>query len=163
MRTLGSKSHKAGVAALELALVAPIFVVLLLGISDLSMAFHQQLQMSSAVAAGAQYAFARGQVGDTGSTLTTEVNSFVNAISPFSLTVTSIYNNHNNSATNCYCVSGTAPTYSSTMSCGATCTDGSTAGKFVSISGQFTYAPMFSPDSALFPKPFTQTVTVRLQ
>jgi Flp pilus assembly protein TadG len=144
--------------------VAPLFVALLLGVSDLTMAFHRQLQLSSALAAGAQYAFVHGQT-ETGSTLTTDVTNFVNAISPFTLTtVTSNYNN-GLSTTSCYCVSGTTPTYSDTMTCGATCTDGSgsTAGKFVSISGKFTYTPLFSLDSAFFANPFTQTVTVRLQ
>ncbi len=164
MATRGGGRRNAGVAAVELALVTPVFTMLLIGVADFSMAYHRLMQLSSALAAGAQYAFTKGQT-DSGSTLTTEVKTFVNAVTAVSLSsVTATYNN-GLSATSCYCVSGSGPTYSAAMTCGAACTDGSgsTAGKFISISGSFSYTALFSLDQVFFTNAFQQTVTVRLQ
>jgi Flp pilus assembly protein TadG len=164
VRNAGIRRGKAGVAALELALVAPVFTTLLVGVADFSMAYHQQLQLAAAVSAGALYAFAQGQT-ESGTTLTTDVKNFVTAVSAVSLTSVTVKYNNGLVATSCYCVHASPPTYSAAMTCGATCTDGSgsTAGKFVSISAKITYTAKFPPDQAFFPNPFTRRVTVRLQ
>ena len=164
MRNAGIRRGKAGVAALELALVAPVFTTLLVGVADFSLAYHQQLQLSAAVSAGALYAFTQGQ-SVSGSTLTTDVKNFVNAVSAVSLTSVTVKYNNGLVAANCYCVHGATPTYSGALACGAACVDGSgsTAGKFVSISAVITYTAKFPPDQAFFPNPFTRSVTVRLQ
>jgi Flp pilus assembly protein TadG len=152
--------------AVEMALVAPVLGMLLVAIADFSLAYHRVMQMSAALAAGAQYAFTKGQ-SESGSVLISDVQTFVNTVSAVSLTsVTAKYNNSpdDTNVTSCYCVDGTTPTYTVTP-CSATCTDGSgsTAGKFVSVSGTFSYTAVFPFDRAFFTTPFTQTVTVRLQ
>jgi len=164
MRTLANKRRKAGVMAVEFALAAPVFTLLLVVVADLSMAYHRLMQLSSTLAAGAQYAFAQGQT-ESGSTLTTDVSAFVSAVTPITLASVTVKYNNSLSATSCYCVNGSPPTYSSAMTCGATCTDGSgsTAGKFVSIAGSFNYTAVFPGDQVFFSNPYTQTVTVRLQ
>ncbi len=158
---LAGKSGRAGIAALEFGLIVPLLIVMILGIADFSMVYHGQLQLSSALASGAQYAFARGQT-ETGTTLTTDVTGFVGSVSPIALsTVSATYNNGADS-TQCFCISGSPATYAS-ATCGAACADGSTAGKYVSITGAFTYSPMFLPATIFLGGTYAQTVTVRLQ
>jgi Flp pilus assembly protein TadG len=159
-----TRSCRSGVASLELGLVTPVLTMFLTGVVDLSMMFHQELQLSSVLAAGAEYAFTQGQI-DSGSTLTTEVTNFVQALSPLTLTsLTTSYNNGLNPSSS-YCVVGSPATYSGPYASGSACPDGSgsTAGKFVTISASFTYAAMFKAEQTFFPKPFTQSVIVRLQ
>jgi Flp pilus assembly protein TadG len=161
---LARRFDNAGVAAVEFALLAPFLFALCAGLADFGFAYHYQLQLSSALAAAAQYAFTKGQT-ESGATLTSDVTGFVNNISPITLTsVTATYNN-GLAASSCYCVDGSPPVYTGPLTCGAACTDtsGSTAGKYVSISGSFTYSPIFPLDQAFFGSPFTQTVTARLQ
>lgn len=156
-------AENAGVAALELALILPFLAALAVGVADFSFAYHKQLQLTSTLAAAAEYAFTKGQ-SETGSTLTTDVTNFINAISPFTLTTAqTVYNNGDNSATNCYCVSGNPAAYTGPTTCGSTCADSSTAGKFVAMTGGFTYTPLFVADAVFFRNAISQTVTVRLQ
>ncbi len=164
MAHLGGGSGRAGVAALEFALLVPVLAALFLGVADFSTAYHYQMQLSSALAAGAQYAFTKGQ-GESGTALTTDVTNFITSVSAVHLSsVTASYNN-GQSATSCYCVSGSPAVYTGPLTCGTACTDGSgsTAGKYVSISGGFSYTAMFSVDQVFFANPLVQTVTVRLQ
>lgn len=151
----------AGAAAVELALVLPFYVVLLLGIADFGLAYHNELQLSAALAAGAHYAFRQGQT-ESGSTLTDDVTTFVSAISPVRLTSVMASYNNGLTVTNCYCVSGTAPVYAATT-CGATCADGSTSGRFIAITASFTYTAMAVANRVFFASPLSQSVTVRLQ
>ncbi len=152
---------------MEFGLLVPVLVVVFLGIADFSLAYHDQLQLSSALASGAQYGFAQGQT-ETGTTLTSDVTGFINKVSPIPLSsVTASYNN-GLTGTTCYCVSGSPAAYTASASCGATCTDGSgnvlgTSGNYLSITGSFTYAPMFILQTVIFGTSYSQTVTVRLK
>jgi Flp pilus assembly protein TadG len=158
------KSCNAGVAALELALIAPFLLVLLVGIADFSIVYHQDLQLASTLAAGAEYAFNKGQ-NDTGSTLTSEVTSFMNNVSGVPLSTLSVNYHGGTGTTSCYCVNGATPSYTGPVTCGSVCTDGSgsTAGMFVSITAGFSYTALFTVDQVFFSNPITQTVTVRLK
>jgi Flp pilus assembly protein TadG len=154
---------RSGVAALELALLLPVMIALFVGITDFSFAYHQQMQLAATLGAAAEYAFTQGQ-NETGDALTSDVTSFVNKISPFALsTVAASYNNGDSSATSCYCQSGSPATYTGPVTCGSACSDGSTAGKFVALTGSFSYTPIFIADAVFFSAPMAQTVTVRLQ
>ena len=163
--SLAGPRGRRGVAALELALILPVLVPLLLGVADFSMAYHRQLQLSATLAAGAEYAFSKGQ-NEVGTSLDNDVTTFVNAVTPVTLKALSVtYNNGDSSTTNCYCVDGATPAYTGPVTCGAACSDGSgsTAGKYLAISGTVSYSPLFSVDSVIFPTSFTQNVMVRLQ
>jgi len=161
VRRLARRSGTAAVASIEFGLMLPPFATLFLGIADFSFAYHDQMQLSSAMAASAQYAFTQGQT-ETGSTLTSDVQNFAIAVSAVPLTTSTVTVSYNNGLSGaCYCVSSSG-TYTSTT-CGATCGDGSTSGKFLSISANFTYSPMFTPDKVFFGNPISQSVTVRLQ
>ena len=151
-----------GVASVELALMAPVLLVFVTGITDLSMIFHKQLQLSAALTSGAEYGFTQGQ-SEHGSALSADVINFVQTLSGNTLSsVTATYNN-GLVAADYYCVSGSPAVYSGPYAAGAACADGSTAGKFLSITGTFTYTAMFKADAAFFANSFSQTVFVRLQ
>lgn len=151
-----------GVAALELGLVSPILITMLVGVSDFSIVYHKQLQLSSALLAGSEYAQNKGQ-SETGTTLSNDVANFVQTISNVTLSSVTSSVNGGLIATDYYCVSGNPATYTGPYSNGALCTDGSTAGQFISISGSYTYTPIFRANRAFLPGTFTQSVIIRLQ
>ena len=156
------KRARAGVASIELALVAPVLLLFFTGITDLSMIFHKQLQLSSALTSGAEYGFTQGQ-SESGSALTADVIGFIQTLAGNTLSsVTATYNNGLVAADD-YCVSGSPAVYTGPYAAGTACADGSTAGKFLSITGTFTYAAMFNADKAFFANSFSQTVVVRVQ
>jgi Flp pilus assembly protein TadG len=153
---------RAGVASVELALLAPVLLLFVTSLTDLSMIFHKQLQLSSALTSGAEYGFTQGQ-SESGAALTADVINFVQTLSGGTLSsVTATYNN-GLVATDYYCVSGLPAVYTGPYAAGTACADGSIAGKFLSITGTFTYTAMFKADKAFFGNSFSQTVVVRLQ
>ena len=153
-----------GTAAMELALVAPVLLTFCICVADFSFVYHNQLQLSAALAAGAQFAFSAGQT-ESGATLPADVVNFVQAVSPVPLSSTSASYNNGLSATSSYCVKGYPAVFTGPFASGTACTDGSgsTAGRYVSISASFTYTAVFQPDQIFFSRPITQTVLTRLQ
>jgi Flp pilus assembly protein TadG len=159
---LGRRPPDAGVAAMELGMVAPVLVALCMGIWDFGRVYMAQLQLSTALASGTEFAFAQGQSA-SGTALTTAVQSFVQTVSPVSLSTIAVSYNNGLGASNYYCVSGAPATYTLATSSTTACADGSMPGKFVSISGSFTFSPLFAPDQFLLPSTVTQSVVVRVQ
>ena len=162
MACLGGGSRNGGVAALEFGLLLPVLAVLFVGIVDFSMVYHDELQLASALAAGAQYAFAKGQT-ESGAALTADVSGFVTGISAIPLVSVGASYNNGGDAGGCYCVTGAQAAYTGPVACGGACADGSTAGKYVTLSAGFDYTPMFAADQVFFTNPLMQSVTVRLQ
>ncbi len=160
----GLRACRDGVASLEMALVTPVLIMFAVALADCSMVYHKQLQLSSALSAAAEYAFTLGQ-SESGTTLTSAVSSFLQTISPVSLSSVTVTYNGGLIASDYYCVTGSPPVFSGPFAAGAACTDGSgsTAGRYISITGNFTYTPIFKADSGMFPNPISQTVMVRLQ
>jgi Flp pilus assembly protein TadG len=162
MRRLNRHLGRAGVAALEMGLVSPVLIALAAGISDCSLAFHKKLQLSSAILAGAEYAFNKGQ-SETGTTLQTDVTTFITAASPVTLSAVSATYYGGASSTSYYCVSKTG-VITGSYTQGAACTDGSgsVAGQYILLSGSVSYTAVFPTDKAFMPNTFTQSVFVRL-
>ena len=144
---------ESGVALIEFALLAPVLALLCVGAIDFGLAFASQLQLAAAVGEGAQYAFLTGS-GVQASAVQVVVQK---ATALPAVTASVSYN-----STSCSCPTGTPPALSS-QTCGVACPDGSMPGKFLSISAQYTYAPIF-PSYALIANPdLHETVTVRVQ
>lgn len=158
------RQARRGIAAVEFALLAPVLILLVLGIADLGLLIHERAQLSQVLTAGAQYAFRQGQT-ESGSTLTADVTSFIGTLSPVTLSSLSATYNGGLESGSCYCVYGSSPVYTGPLTCGATCTDssGSTAGKFVAITAEISPTPLFSLDAYFMPDTLSATVTVRLQ
>jgi Flp pilus assembly protein TadG len=153
---------RSGTAAIELGIIAPVLVALSAGISDFSLVYHKELQLSSTLSSAGEYAFNKGQ-SETGSTLTTDVTTFVTTITPTPLSALTITYYGGTTATSYYCVSTTGA-LTANYTKGEACTDGSgsVAGQFITISGSFAYSAVFPVDSAWLPKTYTQAVIVRL-
>ena len=142
-----------GVALIEFALLAPVLALLCVGAIDFGLAFAAQLQLAAAVDTGAQYAFLTGT-----NVQASAVQTVVQKATSLSAVTASIAYN----AATCYCPSGSPPTLS-VQTCGTPCADGSEPGKFLNISANYTYTPIF-PTYALIANPtLTQAATVRLQ
>jgi Flp pilus assembly protein TadG len=168
-RTLGVwafANDRSGVAAVEFALVTPIFCLLLAGIVDLGGALYTKFKLDSAVTAGANFAQvnASNVSSANGQTLANNIATIVETSEGSgwaddgvvvnagpAATVSSGTSNASGTASNadaCYCPSGTPGsfTWGSSTTCGAACPGVNTgyAGKFVTITASHAYTPIFS-------------------
>jgi Flp pilus assembly protein TadG len=156
--------QRRGTAAVELALLSPLLLLLLAGIIDFARAYDQEIELSSAVAAAAQYALINatsinsGNAASLAATLGGIVaNSNGAAWAGATVTVnngaTSAVSNGASSssgtaayANSCWCPSGGsgAWTWGVAAKCGSACAGGTLAGKFVTISGTRAFSPIFA-------------------
>ena len=120
-----------GVSAVEFGLAAPVFLAALSPVIDLGLAFSQQIRINQAVEAGAQYAAVNQY--NSGTWATNVQNAVTNATT---LTVSPTVGSET-----CGCPNSTNTAISNVGSppCSQTCTDGTTAGYYVTISAQATY------------------------
>jgi len=155
-----------GVAAVEFALLTPVFCLLLAGIVDLGGALYTKFKLDSAVTAGANYAqINAGNVSSTnGQALATNIATIVETSQGSgwandgvvvndgpSTSVSSGTASTSGTASNadlCYCPTGApgAFTWGSSTTCGSACPGSNTgyAGKFVTITATKQYTPIFS-------------------
>lgn len=154
-----------GVAAVEFALVAPWFGLILAGAIDLGGMLYTKYGLDAAVSAGANYAVVSaasvnstsGQsLANTIATVVTSSNSsnwanttiIVNngPTTSMSETGTPVTGGTAANADSCYCptlVGSSVSWGSAAPACGGTCPNGSIAGKFVYISASRAYTPFF--------------------
>lgn len=156
---------ESGVAAVEFALVLPIFALLLVATVDLGNLLSTQFRLHNAAAAGANYALVRaddispagapalattiaGLVRDNGATAFADVAVTVNngstATAPTGGGMTS-----GGTASNaglCYCPtrSGAAINWGAPLTCAAACAGGGFAGRHVAIVASRSHTPLFS-------------------
>jgi Flp pilus assembly protein TadG len=164
MRALAADSR--GVAAVEFALVTPIFCLLLAGIIDLGGALYTKFKLDSAVTAGANFAQVNAaNVGSAnGQTLANNIATIVETSEGSTWADDGVVVNNGPAASVssgtattsgtatqadvCYCPSGTPSsfTWGSSVTCGTACPGTNTgyAGKFVTITASHTYTPIFS-------------------
>jgi Flp pilus assembly protein TadG len=164
------RHDRRAVAALEMALVAPIIAGLLMSVTDMGMALLLQAQITRAVAEAAEYATLAGQSSKPPSTATIEANAktFAGGVSNSFLgtAVTTVYFNNpisagtDNAATS-KCCPGT--TWSCSTSASFTCADGSSPGTYLSISVSYPFNAFFAVDSAIIGKNLTASTVAPLQ
>ena len=125
--SLGYGRAVAGVAAVEFALAATVLVIVLTPVVDLGMAFYQQMQVQDAAQAGAQYAAAKGwnSSGIQNAVTSASTNMTISA-SPAP-------------SESCGCPNGTSVV---TATCNSSCTNGQTAGTYVTVNAQASYTPI---------------------
>jgi Flp pilus assembly protein TadG len=137
----------AGVAAIEFAVCATVFLTALAGAADIGLLLYTDFELDNAVNAGAQYAVNNAaMVGSNPSALNTEISNLVNNVNGTGWATSTVNVNNNNDATGCYCPSGTPGNWSwgSTVSCGSSCTGGGIGGQFVTITANRSIAPIFT-------------------
>ncbi|HEV2365156.1 MAG TPA: TadE/TadG family type IV pilus assembly protein [Caulobacteraceae bacterium] len=182
-RVLGFLESRDGIAAVEFGIMAPIFGLVFAGMADLGGVLYTQFRLNAAVSAGANYAIvnASSVSSSSGATLASTIAQVVenNAGSNWAddtivvndgptETVTGGQLSASGSAANadsCYCPtgSGASITWGTAQTCGATCTGGGVAGKFVTITASRTYTPLFSSYGIVQNGAVTISTTVEVQ
>ncbi|MGH6846154.1 MAG: TadE/TadG family type IV pilus assembly protein [Methylocella sp.] len=139
----------AGVAAIELALVAPLLVTGVLGAGELGFTIFRQTQVQFAADAGTDYALAHGFIATGTQSIS---NAIVNATTYTAITATPAPTQF------CGCPSAAGVSVASgTPPCSAVCTGGINAGTYVIASSQALFSP-------IIPNPWqTSTVTLAAQ
>ena len=123
MRCLRDRS---GVGAIEFAVIAPLLILMLVGMTDLGLGIYANMQVDGAAQYGAQYALVNGY---DSSAITAAVKTSTD-LSPLTVTPTSF--------PGCAGSNGVAPPPLG----GGPCGDGSTAGTFVHVSVRHTYTTL---------------------
>jgi Flp pilus assembly protein TadG len=156
--------QRRGTAAVELALISPMLLILFAGIVDFARVYQQEIELSSAVAAAAQYALLNaaninstnaasmaatmsGIVANTNGNAWAGASVTVNdgATSTIAGGVTTGGGTASN-ANNCWCPTGNATNWGwgVAATCGTSCAGGTLAGKFVTISGTRSFTAIFA-------------------
>ncbi|OBQ58512.1 TadE/TadG family type IV pilus assembly protein [Mesorhizobium erdmanii] len=158
------RHQKAGVSAVEFALVSPVLLLILAGTADIGGSLKAKFELSSAVSAGSNYALLNGdKVNSSGgsalaSNIATVVTSglgsnggniqvTINNGASLSYNATTSTATQSGTAANadlCYCPgSSGAVAWSTPVTCGSICSAGGIAGKFVTIIASKPYTPIF--------------------
>lgn len=160
----GLRRDARGAAAVEFALVAPIFCLLLAAAIDFGGALYTNLKLDAAVAAGANYAQvnAANVSAANGSALALNIANIVKTSDGATYADAAVVVNNGPSATvtggavssggtptgadACYCPTGSGDSlvWGGATTCGAACPASGVAGKFVTISVRRNYSPIFS-------------------
>ncbi len=176
--------RREGTAAVELALIAPMLLVLLVGIIDFGRVYRDEIALSAVVASAAQYALVNSSsinaAGASGLAATLSgivANSngagwaaatvTVNDGATNSLTAngTTTASGTAANANNCWCPTGGSASWGwgSVATCGSTCAGGTLAGKFVTIAGTRSFAPIFSRYGLIGNRTLHQSTIVQSQ
>jgi Flp pilus assembly protein TadG len=152
-----------GVSALEFALIAPIFLLLFAGTIELGGMLYTRFQLNSALSAAASYTLLNGNklseatasdlvantaaivAGGTNSSVSVTVavnKDYARTLSNGQLTTSGSPSD----ADRCYCPTGTGatPDWGTAIACESVCSNGSIAGKFITITAERAYDPLFS-------------------
>jgi Flp pilus assembly protein TadG len=172
-----------GTAAVELALISPLLFGLLTSIIDYSRVYRQELQLSAAVAAAAQYALLNGTTISSGNAATLaattsgivansngaawaggSVNVNNGATSAVSNGVTTPSGTAAN-ANSCWCPTGGLANWSwgVAATCGSACAGGTLAGKFVTIAATRSFTAIFGAYGIIGNTTLHQSVIVQAQ
>ena len=158
------RRQKAGVSAVEFALVSPVLLIILAGTVDIGGSLKAKFELSSAVSAGSNYALLNGDkvnssggsalAGNIATVVTSGLSSNGGSIQVvINNGATLAYNATTSTATQsgtaanadlCYCPgSSGAVAWSTPVACGSICSAGGIAGKFVTITASKPYTPLF--------------------
>jgi len=127
------------VAAIEFAIFATVFLMIVAATADVGRLLFTQSQLDAAVGAGAASA---QRPNATAASISAVVDN-ANGTGWASSTV--VVNNNDSVATDCYCPTGTPGNWSwgSAVTCGSACNGGGVAGQFVTIAASTTISPLF--------------------
>jgi Flp pilus assembly protein TadG len=172
-----------GTAAVEMALISPMLMILLAGIIDFGRAYQEEIELSSAVAAAAQYALLNaasinsasvttlaatlsGIVANTNGAawagaIVTVNDGATNAIAGGVTTASGIAANANS----CWCPTGVSAKWNwgASVTCGSTCTGGTLAGKFVTVAGTRQFTAVFTAYGLIGNITLHQSIIVQAQ
>ena len=151
-----------GVAVLEFALVVPVLLTIFAGLSDFLLAFSDRIQLASAVAGGASYAFNQGQnvSGTAQAVSATDVKTKI--LSSINLPNVSV--NVTGPSLDCISNSSSVPPVATltAATAGTACPNGRSPATYVVIRASYTYNPMMPFYSTLSSTALTENAVVRL-
>src|SRR5258706_2798319 len=148
LKQTGFDKADGGVAAIEFAVLGAVLCLIVVAIGDLGMGFYSYMQVQTSAQSGAQYAAVHGFNS-------TSISSAVtNATSVAGITAYPAPQQF------CGCVSGATV---ATATCGSVCSDGMTAGVYVSASAVRDYSTLISYPGFASSYHQTATSTVRIQ
>ena len=136
----------AGVAAIEFAIYAMVFLMIVAATVDIGLLMFTGAQLDAAVSAGAEYAVNNATlVTSNPSGLNTNIANIVNNAIGTSWATSTVNVNNSNDSTHCYCPTGTPGnwTWGSTVTCGSACAGGGIGGQFVTITASRAVSPLF--------------------
>jgi Flp pilus assembly protein TadG len=143
-----SRTENSGVAAIEFAICATLFLTILAGVVDIGRLLWTTAQLDTAVSAGAQYAANNAaRVASDPSALATDIGNVVANLNGSGWATATVAVNNNNDKTGCYCPSGSPGNWSwgGAKTCASACSaGGGVAGQFVTISASRAISPIFS-------------------
>ena len=137
-----------GVAAIELAIIAPILLLFMICTIDLGIGIYRNMQVQNAAQAGAQYAIAHGFKANLISSAITNATSFSG------ISADPVPNQF------CGCAASTGV---ANAACGSKCSSGLSAATYVTVSARGAYNTLFP--YPVIPNSFTFIAqpTVRIQ
>jgi Flp pilus assembly protein TadG len=172
-----------GLAAIEFAMLVPVYLLILVGAVDMGGMLYSSYQLETAVAAGSEYAALNSAnvTSANGASLATSIatvvenangsawaNNTVIVNNGPTVTVTSGTAASSGTASNadsCYCPTGSPPNWvwGSAVTCGSSCTGGGEGGKFVTITATVAYTPLLTSFGLVHNGTLTQNATVEVQ
>lgn len=143
IKEFGAKLSRSvrGNVTVEFALISPILLIVILGLVDFGLAMSNKMELVSAARSGAQLALADSS--DTSAIKSAVVAATDNEITTSDVTTTEF----------CECSDGT------TITCGATCGDGSSNKYYMTITAQQSFTAVF----IVTPITITGSITIRTQ
>jgi Flp pilus assembly protein TadG len=129
------RDSERGASVIELALVAPVFATLVVGISDVTRAYSMKLRLEEAAQRAIETVQQQSRNGNNYSTLSTEASNAASAAGYSGSTVTVTYSLECN---------GTSNTSTTGAAINATCNSGQTYARYVTVNISNSYTPMFT-------------------
>jgi Flp pilus assembly protein TadG len=152
---------RSGVAAVEFALIMPVLLAVIGGLTDFGLAFLDQCELAAAVTAGSQYAFSQGQINQTAQAHDVQ-QKVQNALALVGASVTV-------TGPTLYCVTRNiaanppATSFNSEAAvAGQTCKSGNLPGTYVVITAAYTYSPIMPLYSQVARTTLQEVAYVRL-
>ena len=136
---------EAGSAAVEFALLAPVLVMIVMGMIDYGSVMNQTMQVAAAAHAGAEYAIRNGWNANGIQTAVTGATTLTVSASPAPQLVTACISNG-------AVVTTAAPT----------CASGAKPGHYVVVSAQATVTPLVAWPSFVMPAAVSSQATIRI-
>jgi Flp pilus assembly protein TadG len=147
----GARARRQGTAAIEFGLVSPLLLILLTAIVEIGIAAYQDIQLQTAVEAGALYAATYGA-----GNLTAIGQAVVNATGNTAITASPAPTKF------CGCPAA-AGVVSQGADCTTACADGKAPGQYVKVNAQVAHYTIMPYLSLALPATLTASVTVRIQ
>ena len=150
-----------GLAALEMALLAPFLLTLAIASVDFGAALLAQARIARALESAAEYATMAGQNGVSTATISTNAQTIAKAVSNGFLSSPTATAVVSGTTTNMCCLNVTPWSCSNAPT--TSCSDGSTPGVYIAITAQYTFTPLFSGDAFLTSRTIGGSIVAPLQ